>query len=289
MSHKIGLKKGVPVICFSNFANEIYNFHSTDSEELFLDNKNKLGEGWYYYNNPIEYKFNSWGYRTKEFNDLNDDYLLTFGCSYTEGIGLHYEDQWTTKFAKKLNLDIFNLGMGGTGIDFQYTNTMLFHNFLIKNNKPPKLVVYQWPASNRTMAFFLKKDEPKLYLDFFSAHFKKLEGNNPLNSFSDWYNMSFVENQGELLKNLFLYITFCNNIWKSMNVPVLNYSWSIYEPEYKYKNVFDFEINVPTISDTTSHFKARDMGHSGPLSQDLVIENLTNQLIEKNIYTTFIK
>ena len=89
----------------------------------------------YYYNKKIEYKYNSWGYRTKEFKDLEDDYILIFGCSFTEGIGLYYDDMWATKLSKELKLDVFNIGMGGTGVDFQFYNTTLIHNHIIKNNK----------------------------------------------------------------------------------------------------------------------------------------------------------
>jgi hypothetical protein len=132
-------------------------FHSTDYEELYLKNKKEKGPDWYYYDNEIEYKFNSWGYRAKEFDDLDDDYLLTFGCSYTEGVGLHYDDMWSTKLSKTLDLDIFNLGAGGTSPDFQMYNTILFFNHVLKLNKLPKLVVYQWPEIHRIVYAFKTK------------------------------------------------------------------------------------------------------------------------------------
>lgn len=287
MSHGIILNYEKPVIQINNLINKSLQFQSTDQEKLFLSNKFKMGHDWYYFNNPIDYDYNSWGYRSKEFIDLKDDYLITFGCSYTEGIGLHHGDLWTTKFSNKINLDCLNMGVGGSGIDFQYYNTMLLHNFLLKNKKFPKLVIYQWPATNRTSVFLKSENSQQLNIEFVSAHFKKFEGKNLINSFHEWYETSFVDNQGELLKNFYFYITFCNNVWKSLGIPVLNFTWSKYEPEYKFNKLFDFDILIDEIYDNTTHFKARDLSHSGPLSQDLVVKNLTDQLIEKNIDITF--
>jgi len=101
-----------PIIKNFGLSNQKQYFHSTDYEELYQKNRKDKGPNWYYYDSKIEYKFNSWGYRTKEFDELDEDYLLTFGCSYTEGIGLHYDDTWPIKLSKALKLDIFNLGTG---------------------------------------------------------------------------------------------------------------------------------------------------------------------------------
>jgi len=52
------------------------------------------------YDKPISYNFNSKGYRTKEIEDLQKDFILTFGCSYTQGIGLAKEDMWQSCWLK---------------------------------------------------------------------------------------------------------------------------------------------------------------------------------------------
>ena len=135
MSHLI-ISENCPVIENILQSNKTMDFNSTDNQDLYIENKKKLGNEWYYYDKKIEYKYNSWGYRCKEFDDLNDDYILIFGCSFTEGIGLGRSDMWTTKLGKKTGLDIFNLGMGGTGVDFQFYNTTLIKPTLINLNKP---------------------------------------------------------------------------------------------------------------------------------------------------------
>jgi hypothetical protein len=96
-----------PVIQNKSQIKKTRYFYSTDSLELYEKNCNKFGKEWYYYENEIIYKFNSWGYRTKEFHELDKDYMLTFGCSNTEGIGLNSNDTWTTNLSKTLNLDLF--------------------------------------------------------------------------------------------------------------------------------------------------------------------------------------
>ena len=101
--------KDIPVIHLPLKSNKVLKFTQTDSEEKFYQNREKFGVDWYYYDKQIDYKYNSWGYRTKEFSELNDDYILVFGCSFTEGIGLNYDDTWASKLGKKLNLDVFNL------------------------------------------------------------------------------------------------------------------------------------------------------------------------------------
>lgn len=278
------LNKNTPIIQINYLVNTTKYFHSTDSQEKFLENKKLLGEDWYYYDVEIEYKYNSWGYRTKNFEDLYDDYIVTFGCSFTEGIGLEYKDIWPIKLGEKLNLDVFNLGMGGTGIDFQFYNTMLLHQFLINNNKKlPKLVVYQWPHSTRVSAPFFKDD--MLYFEFYSPHCKKHEGSNPYNDFIEWYYMGFVNNCGQQIFNSSLMINFANNVWKSLNVPVLNYTWENFN--FKDTNSINLNVDLPIFDDYKRDIKARDCSHSGRFTQDVIVENLTNILIEKNINITF--
>ena len=55
------------------------------------------------------YKFNECGYRTKNIDDLDKDFALVFGCSYTEGVGLYQKDIWCEKLCKELEIAIFNL------------------------------------------------------------------------------------------------------------------------------------------------------------------------------------
>jgi len=271
-----------PIIKNFGSSNQKMYFNSTDYEELYQKNKNEKGPDWYYYDNEIEYKFNSWGYRTKEFDDLENDYLLTFGCSYTEGVGLHYNDMWSTKLAKVLNMDIFNLGQGGTSPDFQMYNTILFFNYVTKLNKLPKLVVYQWPEIHRTVYAFKSKYYNEIEFETFSgARVEEYYPESPL-QYGKWYYHSYLENRGELIKNTNFCPMTVDALWKSAGVKVLHWTYStdfdmIHKESFTSNNV-DL-INV--IDD--SQGKARDCGHNGKDAQDIIIKYLLKKLNSNGI------
>ena len=275
------ISKNSPIIEAQYQLNKILDFSSTDTKDLFEFNKKIQGEEWIYYNKKIEYKYNSWGYRTKEFSELSDDYILIFGCSFTEGIGLHYDDMWSTKLGKKLNLDVFNLGMGASGADYQFYNTILFQNFILEKKKLPKLVVYQWPMPFRTSAFFKLREDNKtdLIMEFFSPNFIEETGEKKvMNSFNEWFKDGFINDGGDLIKQNYLYPMSCNNVWKSLNVPVINWT---YDEDFENLNdeIFDLNFQIHRINDDTM-VRGRDLMHNGHLAQDLVvnkiIENLNN-------------
>jgi hypothetical protein len=277
MCHRIS--RNSPIIEAQCQSNKILYFTSTDTEILFELNKKTQGEEWIYHNKKIEYKYNSWGYRTKEFTELSDDYILTFGCSFTEGIGLHYDDMWSTKLGKKLNLDVFNLGMGASGVDYQFYNTILFQNFILEKKKLPKLVVYQWPMSFRTSAFFKLKEDNKtdLIMEFFSPHFIEETGKKKvLNSFYDWFKDGFVNDGGDSVKQNYLYTMLCNNIWKSLNIPVINWT---YDEDFENLNdeIFNLNFQIHRIYDDTM-IRGRDLMHNGHLAQDLVVNKIIENL-----------
>jgi hypothetical protein len=273
MSHLI-ISKECPIIENVIQSNKTMDFNISDDEKMYLKNKKELGKEWYYYDKKIEYKYNSWGYRTKEFDDVNEDYILTFGCSFTEGIGLDYNDMWSTKLSKKLNLDVFNLGMGGTGVDFQFYNTTLIHNHILKKNKPPKLVVYQWPFEHRTTYSFKESLPNREIIGLIPFSTTYQSNNNQF--FEKWYSHSFIENEGEMIVQSNIYPIICNNIWKTMGIDVINWTW---ERDFimKKRDLFSNNIKINHMIDTTN-YTARDCSHNGHLSQDLVVDLLLDKI-----------
>jgi hypothetical protein len=182
---------------------------------------------------------------------------------------------WSTKLSKEMGIDVFNLGVGATGPDFQMYNSILLHNFLLSNNKLPSLVIYQWPFKHRTVYMFSNNE--KLDLELFSATYP--ENLYPSNSkyYGQWYLESFLGNGGEKIKNINMSILLCNNLWKSLNVPVLNWTWgddfSIEGLDFfQYKNI---EL-ISLIDDTNC--VARDLSHNGHLSQDIVVKEILNRI-----------
>jgi hypothetical protein len=99
-----------------------------------------------YKNIEITYEYNSNGHRCKEINDLGKDYILTTGCSATEGHAMKLEETYSYMLAKKLGCNYYNLGLKGSSTGTTYYNLTMF---LSKVKVKPKFIVIQWPHFNR--------------------------------------------------------------------------------------------------------------------------------------------
>ena len=99
---------------------------------------------------------NKHGFRTIEFQDI--DYskprMLTFGCSHTWGDSNEQSDIWPERLAKKLNLQLINLGQPGASVDYVHR----IFSFAIKKFTPIAAFIY-WPDWTR---FEYTKDD-KIY------------------------------------------------------------------------------------------------------------------------------
>lgn len=125
-------------------------FSGSDTAELYEKNLKVQPDDWYYRNNTISYNRNNNGHRCKNIEDLDlDNYILFSGCSHTEGIGLALENSYPYLLSKKLNVDYYNLAVGGTGTDVVIYNLV---TWFAKIKKPPKLLIVQWPHHVRSIA-----------------------------------------------------------------------------------------------------------------------------------------
>ena len=73
----------------------------------------KENEDW---TDPILYETNSYGFRSKEFEECRDS-IIFLGCSSTFGIGLPHDKLWCHLVAKELGLPYFNLSVCGGSLD----------------------------------------------------------------------------------------------------------------------------------------------------------------------------
>ena len=122
-----------------------------DSEKKYNDhmsNPNKrqqlLENNWI--DKEIIYRFNSRGFRTPEFTDKEN--FLVLGCSFTSGIGLPEEMMWANVISKLAGLDVWNLGVGGSGSDTCYR---VADHYIPKLR--PKYVIMLEPEHSRTEIF----------------------------------------------------------------------------------------------------------------------------------------
>lgn len=127
-------------------------FSGSDDAELYEKSLKLQPIDWYYRTANIEYKRNSLGHRTKEINDTNlDNYILSVGCSFTEGIGLENDKTYTHVLANMLGCDYYNMGLGGHSMLTSIHNTVIWFN---KIKKKPKLLIVQSPDITRFPVFF---------------------------------------------------------------------------------------------------------------------------------------
>lgn len=263
------------LISNKRLSNQNYFFHNTDNKSLFEKNLKKLGNDWYYSDKEITYEYNSLGYRTKEFVELDDDYFITFGCSNTEGIGLENKKTWPKLVSVETKFDVFNLGMASTSIDFQYYNTILLYNQILKTNRIPKFVVYLWPSSERTT--FLYKQNNEYILDIMSANYSPLDSNEIKNKFYEFYKIGFISDEGEKNKQNFFSILSSNLMWKSLGVYVINLTYDDNIFNVVNNNIVDIKHIEVSTNDSDL---ARDMCHYGNKVQERVKGIILEKLAE---------
>jgi len=96
---------------------------SSDNEKNYQENlkdsdKRKLLEinGWI--DRQFDYRFNSHGFRCKDFNDSPS--IVFLGCSHTVGVGIPQECTFAEIVAKEINLNCVNLGIHASSLDSAY-------------------------------------------------------------------------------------------------------------------------------------------------------------------------
>jgi hypothetical protein len=251
------------LIIHEEMCNVVTNFYSTDNEETFYKNNKKLGKEWKYYNSNIDYQFNSLGYRTKEIKDLDQDFLLTFGCSYTEGVGLDESDIWTTQISEFLNLDLYNHAKQASGIDIQCYNALLWN---VNNLPKPKIVIVQWPHKDRKS--FGSRIDDNIIIDDYS-YTNTLDGK--------WWGKRYVQDIGEQELNIMFWYESFNNVWKQLGVPVLNFTWDSDLLPYIQRSKYRVYRIKSTHIDT-----ARDCQHDGVEFHKMTSNKLKSILQQSN-------
>jgi hypothetical protein len=105
----------------TKYANKLLYWVEGDSMERWekkFNDANYQGffklNGWTH-EHAIEYKFNSHGFRCKEFD--NEASYIALGCSHTSGTGLPVEKTWPHLLFEMTNIPVLNLGVGGASLD----------------------------------------------------------------------------------------------------------------------------------------------------------------------------
>ena len=141
----------------------IQEFVGTDTEDLWAQNrlKTELSDIQHYLNTPVVYRYNEHGHRNNDsvhdINSSSEPYILVTGDSFTEGIGLAVEETYAQRLKELTGYEVYNLGLGGTGVDSMLHNLVVWSTLA---TKPPAMVVCQWSDINRSMEMYHSKFFP---------------------------------------------------------------------------------------------------------------------------------
>lgn len=124
----------------------IYQWYDQDTEELYKKNLKEQSEDWYYRSTKVEYKINTAGYRTKEFDQINwAKSIVIFGCSCVFGVGVSEEDTISGQLQNMVNIPVINLGSAGSSSLFTLHNSMLLN----ESYPTPRAIVSVWTSPYR--------------------------------------------------------------------------------------------------------------------------------------------
>lgn len=127
-----------------------YKYFQGDSEEFYLKNLKTMPEDWYYRTNDITYDVNSYGFRTRDFNEINwqDSYVM-FGCSFVFGTGVEESKTIPSFLSEYLGKEVINLGISAA------SNELIFYALTMFKKKYgiPLGVIVLWSSIERSTFF----------------------------------------------------------------------------------------------------------------------------------------
>lgn len=251
----------------SNFQGE---WLSDLEHQNFLDNSDKIDE--FYHTTPVNYQYNSLGYRTKEFSEYDSDFILAMGCSHTEGTGLPENKIWCNVLGEILDTEIMNLGAAGQGLQFIAYNTDLY----LRHHLPlPKMVVIQHPERTRKVNCRYEihtSSETDTEVSVMLEVQHQINREHERSTFLEEKNLTFVLDSG-MLTNII------TRMWNSVGVPVLHWTFNtdgedwlsdyyVYEmPHDVNREIYDYEFDL-----------ARDLTHHGYRNHQCVANILADQV-----------
>jgi len=264
--------------------NNIVDLDLDNIGDEYYDNLKQIDkEKWFYTNKKIDYIHNEYGYRSDLISEIatGDEYILTFGCSYSYGYGLHYEDTYSYKVAKHYNCKNINLSVCGSGIGFHVINSTLFFNFLkTKPYKFPKLVIYQYPSWTRMRKSTLEKTDDGIQLAQNTHNWDTFD-----KDVTPYYKKYWIMDETEPFTESLFAPIYLNNLWSSYDVPVFHMDWGDFNQKYK-SDYQKFNINnYSNFSNQANNGEeygylyelARDLSHNGRDFNDKVAKQIIEE------------
>lgn len=284
------------VLIRKDHADKSMMWESTDSEYAFNIRREQLDNR--YTNTNVQYTYNSIGYRSREVSELNKDFMLCMGCSYTEGIGVDDADTWPARLETYSGMHTFNMGLGGSSTMINLINSTQWINNP-KRYPLPRCVVVQIPEATRTPRVVLKGQ--LAYENNWDTSIE-VQGTTPSNNpgqladdmmFDKWRNYrntfplevpdpytvkSYSKDETDPdISPWFLtsaLMTSLQTMWNAVGVPVLQMTYDddgdiVYNPN-----------NVFRITGAIQQDYGRDGSHQGPVTHQLLAEAIWPEIQE---------
>ena len=193
----------------------------------------------------IVYKFNSHGFRCDEFSDAPG--IIALGCSFTGGVALPEDKIWPSLVASRLNLKLWNLGVGAASMD---TCFRLLNHYITKLNVC--MVLLLTPSPDRFEIF--DSDNNVEYIV-------------PTSHSHNSYQKSWYKSEQNSVQNF------------SKNILAIRYLCHINNVKLVEKNHFTDLLKVPRLDESVrSTDRGRDLEHPGVLSHALCADLFLNMV-----------
>jgi len=125
-------------------------FVPSDTQQLYEKNLKRQPRAWRYRKDPVVYKINSQGYRTRGWQDICwDDSVVLFGCSTVYSVGVDQADTLSDQLSHMIARPVVNLAVPGGSIYINYLNLVL----LLQQGLRPKAIVNLWTDYTRLTLF----------------------------------------------------------------------------------------------------------------------------------------
>ena len=202
--------------------------------------------------------------------------LITFGCSYTQGIGLEdvYPESskisklaWPQKLADLIGCTVTNLGWGGS------SNKKILHNILKYDYNTNDVVVVCWTHKDRWC--IIKEDE---ILDIGLWHVP----NN--RKYDGWASIETMKRSEVFFENLHNENDMLLQMQRDIQLAkywlekrkIKNYHFSVSIDEYfeKYEKWFDVKLLNINFLKLKNNFPGLDNSHPGWQAQETVAKNI---------------
>jgi len=223
-------------------------FSVVDTKELFLKNLKTQPSNWHYRTKDVNYSYNSYGYRTQEFEIINwEQSIVIFGCSQVEGIGVSEDETINHYLSNIMNCPVINMGQSATSIWYSFYNSVILSKFY----PAPRAVVHLWT-------------DPARYTIKERDNIASINHCMPLNDRKSPFYMQWLK-QAQNIEFHTNFITLAAEcLWIGKSQYAAFTTFSALSDQFKCIETIDY---------------ARDLMHNGPQTNKLIAEEIAKELM----------